>query len=152
MYVLAPEPFVRMTQGPVGPNSLEFLSTQPVRPLARLDVRPSDFPLLAKFGGHDDSFVRKASALRQRLFAEVAEATPLDDGYELAFDPRAGLHDELQELAAIERRFHPWIEVTLELPPSSARAVLRLSGSSGLRDRIARNLERARRVDEAPDS
>ena len=82
----------------------------------------------------------------------MAEATPLDDGYELAFDPRPGLHDELQELAKIERRFHPWIEVTLELPPTSARALLRLSGSPGLRDRIARNLERSEREEETSTS
>ncbi len=150
VYILAPEPFDRMTQGPVGPNSLEFHSREAVRPLARLDVRPNDFPLLSKFGGHDDSLVRQATALRQRLFAEVAEATPLGDGYELAFDPRPGLHDELQELAKIERRFHPWIEVTLELPPTSARALLRLSGSPGLRDRIARNLEDSKREEETP--
>ena len=152
VYLLAPEPFERMTQGPLGPNSLEFLSTQPVRPLARLDVRPSDFPLLSKFGGHDDSAVRQATALRGRLFAEVAEATPLDDGYELSFDPRPGLHDERRELAKIERRFHPWIEVTLELPPARTRALLRLSGSAGLRDRIARNLERSQREEETPTS
>ncbi len=152
VYVLAPETFERVTQGPVGPNSLEFQSAKPVRPLARLDVRPSDFPLLSKFRGHDDSFVRQASALRHRLFAEVAEATPLDDGYELAFEPRPGLHDELQELAKIERRFHPWIEVALELPPAPARAVLRLSGSSGLRERIARNLEQIERDGESPTS
>ena len=55
VYVLTPESFDRMARDPVGLDSLEFQSSKPVRPLARLDVRPRDFPLLQKFGGHGDS-------------------------------------------------------------------------------------------------
>jgi hypothetical protein len=37
----------------------QWASLEPVRPLARLNVTPADFPFLAKVRGHDHTILRE---------------------------------------------------------------------------------------------
>jgi hypothetical protein len=143
VYALPRERFERVA--PVGPASLEWVSPVAVRPLARVDVRPEDFPLLDRVRGHDDRRARRYLELRDRLLAECAEAEPLGDGYELRFDPREGLASDVSEWTAMQRAAFPWTQCEVRAAPEGDRIVLRLTGATGLRDFLARALEQVRR-------
>ena len=106
-------------------------------------MRPRDFPLLDRVGGHDDRPVLCILALRDRLFAEAQSAAAHERGWEFEFAPRANLAAELEELVAGLRRFLPWLDAAVSAPCGGS-ARLSLAGSSGLRDTIARDIERIR--------
>jgi hypothetical protein len=55
LYLLPAESFQPIPFYPGGPLSNEWASTDELRPIARLEVRPEDFPFLDRVGGHDDS-------------------------------------------------------------------------------------------------
>lgn len=141
VYILPSESFELVTDGPTGPNSLEYASKLAVAPLARLAVGPRDFPL--RFHGHDDSMVLRSLDHIDHMTSECAEAEPLDDGYRLTFQPRRGLADDLAELCAIYRRFFPWATATLEFDGPDNPAVVCITGSAGLRERLGNALARA---------
>jgi hypothetical protein len=57
VYLLPIEGFVEQAAGPYGGQVArvpQLASPAPVRPLARMQVSPSDFPFLAQIRGHDD--------------------------------------------------------------------------------------------------
>lgn len=57
LYLLPRSPFITqppLTFGPSQVHIAQLASFEPVRPLARLTVAPSDFPFLAQIRGHDD--------------------------------------------------------------------------------------------------
>lgn len=146
VYVLPKATFSRVGQGLFGASALEWTSPLPVHPLARLHVTPDDFPLLDRVRGHDDTQARRAIELRDRLLVEAAAAEPLEDGYELEFEPRDGLLAELAELVELHRVFFPWLEAVLHVPPGEGRILLQLTGATGLRDQLGQELETARRA------
>lgn len=123
---------------------LEWVNRSSVEPLARLEVEPADFPLLDRVKSHDDSHVMRAGELRDRLLRECASADPLVDGYALYFERRRGLLEDLVEFAGIQQRFFPWLVVDLHLGAERGPVTLQLTGSTGLPDVLARELESAR--------
>jgi hypothetical protein len=145
VYLLPKATFSRVGQGLFGSSALEWTSPVAVRPVARLAVSPADFPLLARVHGHDDTQARRALDLRDRLLAEAAAAEPLEDGYDLEYEPRDGLLVELGELIELHHVFFPWLEALLHVPPGEERILLRLTGATGLRDQLGHELERISR-------
>jgi hypothetical protein len=55
LYLLPSETFEAIPFYPGGPPSNEWASTVELRPIARIEIRPLDFPFLDRVGGHDDS-------------------------------------------------------------------------------------------------
>jgi hypothetical protein len=142
VYVLPRDRFRRVA--PVGPASLEWVSGERVRPPARLEVEPDDFPLLDAVRGHDDTHALRYLELRDRLLGECAEARPLEDGYALRFAARPGLESDVAEFTTLQRRGFPWTRAEVEAAPDGGLA-LRLRGATGLRDALGDALERIRR-------
>lgn len=71
VYFLAKQPFnpqapLQLDEGRV--HVAQFVSAEPVKPLAKLEITPEDFPFLASIRGMDDSrFQEYADAMHQRL-------------------------------------------------------------------------------------
>jgi hypothetical protein len=63
LYLLPPDTFEAIPFYPGGPPSNEWASTVELRPIARLEIRPEDFPFLDRVGGHDDSELIAADRL-----------------------------------------------------------------------------------------
>lgn len=55
--------------------SNEWASHEPVEPLARLHLRPQDFPFLDQIGGHDDGIILQAQSLTETLKAGAVAAS-----------------------------------------------------------------------------
>ena len=136
VYVLPADGFRRVTDGPIGFASLEFVCESPVSPLARLGVSRRDLPV--PICGHDDSRVLAALDFVDRMYVECLEAEQLDDGCRLRFEPRAGLDADLARLGGIFGTFYPWTRIDVDAES------LRITGSSGLGARISRGFSRAR--------
>ena len=65
VYILPPETFnAQPSASFAGYDVLvpQFASLEPVRPLARLEIRPQDFPFLAQIRGHDDNRLAEYAA------------------------------------------------------------------------------------------
>lgn len=94
LYLLPPETFSPIPFYPGGPPSNEWASTVELRPIARLDIRPEDFPFLDRVGGHDDS----------EIIASEKLGDVITDHIDAAHRTQAGLAVHLRwddEIAAI---------------------------------------------------
>ncbi len=142
VYLLPKRSFKPIGGEGFGSVGQEWRSPVPVRPLARLGVDADDFPLLDQVHGHDDRVVRRRGELRQGVLREVFEATPLEDGYELLFEPRDGLLGALAEFVEIECRFFPWLTAAIQVAPEGKLVTLRLNGARAMRDAMQDDLSR----------
>ena len=111
LYLLPREGFEQIPFYPGGPPGSEWACFDTVRPLARLDVAPEDFPFLDQVGGHDDGDLLRLSDLNDEVFSHLAGSTRTADGFRLVFEGLdQAIRDEWIELG---RRYLPDVERTV---------------------------------------
>jgi hypothetical protein len=114
LYVVPRDTFEQLPVMPGGPPSHEWCSRQPVTPLARLPVRPADFPFLDRVSSHDDGDLYRFDELTEMVRERVAGGTRTPDGVALRVrwdDRLAGIREEYLDLGhrimpEITRSFH----------------------------------------------
>ena len=114
LYVLARDTFHQLPVVPGGPPSHEWCSPETVVPLARLPVRPTDFPFHDRISGHDDGDLFRLGELNALVRARITGGVPTRDGVTLRMrwdDALAAASAEYLELAhrfmpEISRSFH----------------------------------------------
>lgn len=94
--------------------SNEWASVTPVRPVARLDVVPEDFPFLDRIGGHDDEVLMRGAELGKRV-REAAVAASLEGArFSVRLPNRPGLAQVLADWAAIQSMVIPAARIGVE--------------------------------------
>jgi hypothetical protein len=114
----------------------EWTSTEPVRPLARLPVRPEDFPFLRQVEGHDEATLARLERAPDELFKGFHELAELEDGYELRYDGTAQWDAQLMEFIRRQRKQSPGLSYELVFEPEEGPIRLRLRGARGAKPEI----------------
>lgn len=122
LYLLPRETFVRLELAPGVPAN-EWASEVEVTPVARLRVRPEDFPFLERIGGHDDGELLRAGALGKAIREAALSAALDDDG--LTVTVPAAMSPDLAEYVSLHRVLLPAATFTIE--ESGEAAVLRVT-------------------------
>ncbi|HSM02033.1 MAG TPA: hypothetical protein VK960_06300 [Acidimicrobiia bacterium] len=105
LYILPRDRFERIPLYPGGPPSNEWACHEPVRPLTKIAVAPTDFPFLDQIGAHDDGELVRLSELNDEVYARVVDAIPITGGFRLVFE---GLVPAVRdEWMALGQRFFP---------------------------------------------
>lgn len=119
LYILPRATFRRLEVLP-GVLANEWASEAPVRPLARLTVRPEDFPFLDQIAGHDDSALVRFGALLDGLLDATTAAALADETLQLTLNWTADLGADLLTLIDLARSQLPTAQFTLRFPPHLA--------------------------------
>jgi hypothetical protein len=106
LYLLPRDRFTRLQLTPES-YANEWVSEQPVKPIAKLRIQPKDFPFLEKIGGHDDTELirlnRMSAQIREAAIAAVLEG----DRFEITLPAAAKIVDSLDEYIALQRFMMP---------------------------------------------
>lgn len=121
LYLLPRDRFSRLPLYPGGPPSHEWACEEPVRPLARIGVRPEDFPFLDRIGGHDDGEVIEFEKLVDRVYDAVVSAREVNGGIEVV---TTADRDEVSRMVEMSRRFYPDVERAVADGPDGARLTM----------------------------
>lgn len=100
MYILPRDSFVQLELMP-GVLSNEWVSEQPVRPLAKLFVTPEDFPFLDRIGGHDDGPLLRFNELGRQLRAEATYAQLANGSLEIQLRDSPHMRAAIDEYIAL---------------------------------------------------
>jgi hypothetical protein len=114
LYLLPRASFERLPFYPGGPLSNEWASHEPVRPLARMTIRPEDFPFLSKIGGHDDSALIEFGALGDEIYGRLISARRIDSGFEIVTTAERSQVDRFIEMSS---GFYPDVTRTAQEVP-----------------------------------
>jgi len=123
LYFLPREPFRRLylTGGAL---SNEWASETALKPLAKLALKPEDFPFLEQIGGHDDSIIIRSRQLAQEVIQAAKTADLLPDGFLLTFDWNQELSDLLNEFIDLQKEFLPAAQFTVAKADEGRKAQL----------------------------
>ena len=132
LYFLPRDTFTRLMLTPTT-FANEWASEQPVRPIARLTVRPEDFPFLDRIGGHDDSELLRYSELGKLIHESTVRATLSDEAFTQVLP--AALAPQVDEYLGLQAIYMPAVvaaadvdgdELTLtltSLPPAYRQTI-----------------------------
>lgn len=93
--------------------SNEWTCPSEVKPLARLDVEPEDFPFLDQISGHDDGFLQRSSRLAETIHLAALAASLEEARFTVTVPDRPEIAQALTE----------WIEIQKALIPNAQFAV-----------------------------
>jgi hypothetical protein len=143
VYILPRRTFEQLRDG-AGVLIAEWASREPVRPLARLRVRPEDFPFVDRVSGHDDTDILRTQELLERLIRQARAVRELDDGYsfERAWDEEACA--EAEEFSAKLRAFTAAAEVTVAGGREIDALCVSVRGPEALKDALTRRVHEYR--------
>jgi hypothetical protein len=114
----------------------EWVSAQPVTPLARLAVTPADFPFLREVQGHEENHLERLEAGPAPLFKGFAELIDLPDGYAIRYTGDRAWDALLMEFIRAQRRATPALTYGLLFEPHDGPISLQLRGPEGMKDAI----------------
>ncbi|MCP5100801.1 MAG: hypothetical protein GY943_35065 [Chloroflexi bacterium] len=106
LYLLSRETFRRLPLVD-GAISNEWASEVSIKPLAKLALKPEDFPFLDQIGGHDDSELVRASEVNKQIFAKIIKEIPTEQGLCLQLDWDEELGPLMLEYITFQRKFIP---------------------------------------------
>ncbi len=135
LYLLPRGSFERLPFYPGGPLSNEWASHEPVRPLARLTIRPEDFPFLSKIGGHDDSVLIEFGALGDEIYGRLISARRIDSGFEIVTTTDRSQVDRFIEMGSA---FYP--DVTRSARDAIEGIVISMTGPPAFVDAMGKKL------------
>ena len=98
IYLLPAAAFVR-TLGDNGEGTQEWMASDPVVPIARVDVEPADFPFLDQLAGHEDEMSARLVELQPVVLAKVLRIESAGAGFRVVVDE--GVRSEAAELAVL---------------------------------------------------
>ena len=127
VYILPGDGFVRSADRDGEPTS-EWTSAHPVRPAARLEIGPDDFPFLDRVERHDDSAALRIEDLQLRLITRYRGIVRREDGWAITI--RGGDRERalLEELVALANDIGVLEDVTLGVGSDQDAPALVLSG------------------------
>ena len=133
VYLLPSDTFSRLGDE----SSLEWASSLPVKPFARVSVSTTDFLLLDRVRTHDDSPLERMRGLSIKLVSTHDGFEELPGGYAIryAYDWSA----EARELVSLLQAVNTWLKGEVETHPSG-RMTVRLYGSPALKDMLGQGL------------
>jgi hypothetical protein len=94
--------------------SNEWASYTTVKPAARLDVKPEDFPFLEKIGGHDDGLLIRSEELGRRVHDAALAASLEEARFSVTLPNNPEMAKTLAEWIEIQRKVVPSAQFTLE--------------------------------------
>jgi hypothetical protein len=118
LYLLSPETFEPIPFYPGGPPSNEWASTVELRPIARLEVRPEDFPFRDQVGGHDDSELIAAEKLGDIVTDHIDAAHRIEGGVAVRLRWDNDIAAIIEDYLESRRRFTPDVNRQLRIEPS----------------------------------
>lgn len=121
LYLLPRDRFTRLLLYSEGPPSHEWACEEPVRPLARISLRPEDFPFLDRIGGHDDGEVIEFEELVDRVYDAVVSVREVNGGIEIV---TTADRDEVAQMVEMSRRFYPDVERVIADDPQGVRLTM----------------------------
>ena len=136
LYLMPRDHFVQIPYYADGPPSNEWACHEPVRPLARLLVAPSDFPFLEGIAGHDDRELIAFGRLERRVFDRVISATRTGDGFTIVTTASRIDIDTFIETSAI---WYP--DVTRRVTPHEAGLIITMTGPPAFLHDMERRLQ-----------
>ena len=92
----------------------EWACYESVKPAARLDVKPEDFPFLSQIGGHDDGFLIRLEKLTKTVREAALSANQEGARFSVTLPNRAELAQALAELMEAQRVVIPSAQFRLE--------------------------------------
>lgn len=100
LYLLPRAPFRRLMMfGEIASN--EWVCSEPLQPLARLRIAPSDFPFLDQIAGHDDGPLLRLSELGRAVRESARWAREEADRFVIALPQTADMAAQLEEYLAL---------------------------------------------------
>ena len=127
LYFLPRETFERQWLTPES-QSNEWTSTFPVKPIAKLSIRPEDFPFLDRIGGHDDSLFLRLETLGKSIKAAATSAQLNGSQFRLTVSNSKEMVEALHEYVGIQTTLMPASQFNVEL--SATEATLSISNLS----------------------
>lgn len=127
LYFLPRETFERQWLTPES-QSNEWTSPTPVKPIAKLSIRPEDFPFLDQIGGHDDSLFMRLENLGKSIHTAALSAQLDGAQFRLTVPDSKELADALKEYVEIQNTLMPASQFDVERSP--AGLTLSISGLS----------------------
>lgn len=140
IYVLARDTFTAVIDEAGQPLS-EWTSLEPVQPLARIRVTPTDFPFLSAVQGHDD----RLSVLAELFFTSYDQVQELPDGYAFSYTWTTTWATQAITFIELLRTADPMLTIDLVCEPQQGPVWLRLHGAAAIKAIIQRALEQLRK-------
>jgi hypothetical protein len=107
LYLLPPDTFQPIPFYPGGPSSNEWASTVELRPIARLEIKPEDFPFLDRVGGHDDSELIASDQLGETVTEHIDAAHRIAGGVAVHLRWDDEIAQVIEPYLESRRRFTP---------------------------------------------
>ena len=112
LYFLPRKSFTRLQLTPES-YANEWVSKEPVKPIAKLRLQPEDFPFLEQISGHDDSELIRLNTISKEI-QEAAVAASLDgDRFEVTLPPNAAVIADLDDYIRLQRMMMPTAQFEL---------------------------------------
>lgn len=124
LYFLPRDSFTRLH---LTPDSVanEWACEEPVEPIARLLLKPSDFPFLDQIGGHDDQQLLRLDAISMEIREAAISASFVDDRFEVVLPAGQIGASKWEEYLDLQRVLAPAARFQVE--PSQEGVKLRVT-------------------------
>lgn len=129
----------RLSSGLLSP---EWVSRQPVKPIARLAVEPDDFPYRTRVSGHDDAYMFRMYALLQTFFTARKQTAELPNGYAFEIEWERARANEVMEFIDLTRANFPVCTVELRAEAQKGPVWLRLEGPETFKNVLGREMKK----------
>ena len=85
----------------------EWVSEQPVEPIAKLKIQPEDFPFLEQIDGHDDSELIRLNTMSEQIREAAISATLDSDNFQVTLPKESEIASLLNEYIELQRVMIP---------------------------------------------
>jgi len=137
IYVFERAPFTQVFDE-AGQPLLEWMCAQPVAPLMKVRVAPSDFIFLNQVHGHED----RLAVLAHKLLSSYERLQELSDGFAFGYPWSSECAADAAELIRLLNESAPTIQTKLMCIPNQSPLWLHLHGSQDIKDNLRAMLER----------
>ena len=104
--------------------SNEWASEQPVKPYAKLLIKPEDFPFLDQISGHDDSQMIRLNRISKAIHSSARSASLNGDSFEVRLPADAEVVAELEEYIALQKVMMPASKYEVEKETDDVKLII----------------------------
>jgi len=102
----------------------EWASEQPVKAIAKLRIRPEDFPFLEQISGHDDSELLRLGVISEQIRNSAVAATIEGSCFEITLPRDAEVISDLDEYIGMQRMLMPAAKFELREHPETIKLTI----------------------------